>query len=292
MAKQLKIFLATDYSDSVRGAEHYALQFAEKTNAFLSILHVYDVPFSLPSNPNQYADAADRLRKSELLRLKQHFNDLMHSAGVNIASSNCECIVLEGSVSKQVNKESESAHMDIVITGTHDAGGFRKLLGGHTWDIIKKSQVPVLSIPQDAVMANIKSIVFATEYRKGELPGLRFLVQLAKHFDAELKILHVTNDALSLDFEKSQMEKFLSEIQTSVPYDKLTLELVHSTSIVEGLNKFCLTSKTDWLVMSHAKPSFLENVIMPSKSVTKEMSFQTQIPLLTIPDYYVALHEN
>ncbi len=293
MEKQFKIFLATDYSEAVMSAERYAIQFTESTNAFLTIAHVYEVPFNFPSEPAQYAIATEKLRKSELLRLKQHFNKLVHSLNVKLNNLNFECIVLEGTIGKQIWKEAEQSHMDIIITGTHGASGFRKmLLGSHTWDIIKKSEVPVLAIPRDAVLTKIKNIVFATEYRKGEIPGIHFLAQLAKKFDAELTILHITNDSLSKEFEKIVFEKFRADLQKNVSYDKLSLRLVHYTDIVEGLNNFCLSSKTDWLVLSHAKPFFLESIFTRVNSITKEMCFQTHIPLLTLPDFYAVVSEN
>lgn len=294
MEKQFKIFLATDYSEVVKCAERYAVQLAESTNAFLTILHVYDVPFSFPSEPTAYAQATEKLRKSELLRLKQHFNELLKSLGSNLTSENFECLVLEGAVGKQIRKEAEQSHMDLIITGTHGAGGFRKfLLGSHTWDIIKKSEVPVLAIPQDALMTDIKNIVFATEYRKGEIPGINFLVKLAKLFNAQLTILHIAkeDDLSKEESEKVELENFLTQVQEKVSYDKLNLRLVHYDNVVEGLTDFCLTTKTDWLVVSHAK-STLDNMFNVAKSITKEMTFQTQIPLLTVPDFYVPVPEN
>lgn len=293
MEKQFKIFLATDYSEAVKNAERYAIQFAESANAFLIILHVYEIPFNFPVDPVEYALATERLRKFELLRLEQHFNELLHSLDIKMNEKNFECIVLEGNVGKQIRKEAERLNMDMIIIGTHGAGGFRKfLLGSHTWDVIKKSEVPVLAIPQDAILTKIKNIVFATEYRKGEISCIHFLVQLAKYFNSELTVLHITNDTLSKEFETILFENFFTEVQEKVSYDKLTLRLVHYSDITEGLNDFCLSGKTDWLVMSHGKPFFLDKILSPEKSITKEMSFQTHIPLLIVPDFYVPKNEN
>ena len=288
MEKQLKIFLATDYSDAVMNAERYAIQFSKNTNSLLTILHVYNIPFNFPVDSAEYAKATEELRKHELLRLEQHCDQLLHSLDIKLSEVNYECIVLEGSVGKQIRKEAERSHADLIITGTHGANCVRKIFhGSHTWDVIKKSEVPVLAIPKDALLTNIKNIVFATEYREGEIPAINFLVQLAKKFKAQLTILHITNHALSKEFEKVAFENFRTEIQSKVAYDKLNLRLVHYDDVVEGLNDFCSFIKTDWLVMSHAKSFLLESIFSPIKSITKEMSFHSHIPLLAVPDFYV-----
>ncbi|MBA3705790.1 MAG: universal stress protein, partial [Bacteroidetes bacterium] len=46
MKQQFKILLATDYSEEVMNSERYAVQFAEQTNAVLTIVHVYEIPFN------------------------------------------------------------------------------------------------------------------------------------------------------------------------------------------------------------------------------------------------------
>ncbi|MGZ4034591.1 MAG: universal stress protein [Bacteroidia bacterium] len=288
MKRQLKIFLATDYSQAVINAERYAIELAKTTKSFLTILHVYEIPFSFPSEPSEYAKATEDLRKYELKKLEQHYETLLSSLDLHAAEVNCECIVLEGIVGRQIRKEAERAQMDVIITGTHGASGFRKFfLGSHTWDVIKKSKIPVMAIPKDAILTGIKNIVFATAYKEGDISGIHFLVQFAKVFNAALTILHITNHSLSKDFEALAFKKFKTEIQSKVSYDKLSLRLAYYDDVIEGLNNFCTSSKTDLLVMSHVKPFFLDNIFPPTKNNTKEMTFHTHIPLLTVPDFYV-----
>jgi len=293
MEKQLKILLATDYSEAVMNAERYAVQFAKNTNSFLTILHVYDIPFNFPIEHLEYAKATEELRAHKLQNLNQQYYKILRSLNIKTSEVKCECIVLEGTVGKQIRKEAEQLHIDIIITGTHGTNGFRKFfLGSHTWDVIKKSKIPVLAIPKDALLTDIKNIVFATEYREGEIPGIHFLTKLAKQFNAELTLLHITNYAYSKEFETLLFEKFKTEVKSKVAYDKLSLRLVHYNNIIEGLNDFCALAKTDWLVMSHAKSFLLENIFSPIRSTTKVMSFHTHIPLLTVPDFYVPENVN
>lgn len=284
MIRRLNIFLATDYSKAVMNAERYAFEFAKKTNSSLTIIHVYEIPFSFPVNSVEYIKESERLRKFEMQKLKQHCETLMHFLKIKLNEINWECLVLEGTVEKEIKSEAERTHPDLIITGTHGSSGFKDLFqASHTWKIIKKSNSPILAIPQDALLKDIKKIVFATEYREGEIPGVQFLIKMAKGFDAELTLLHITNHVITKESEVKGLEKFNSEIQNITTYDKLNHEIIYASNVTEGLNSYCMSTEADWLVMSHSKPLVFEKI----KSNTKEMSIQSKIPLLSIPDYYV-----
>jgi hypothetical protein len=74
-------------------------------------------------------------------------------------------------------------------------------------------------------------------------------------------------------------------VQDQVKYNKLTIRLLKGKDLTESLNDFCESTNAAWLVMSHDKTSLLVSLINPT-SVTKKMSYQTHIPLFTIPDGY------
>ena len=200
---------------------------------------------------------------------------------------NYECVIREGSAGKQIREEANEILHDFIIVGTHGAGGFRQfVLGSHTWDVIKKASFPVLAIPKDALFREIKNIVFATEYREGELPVINFLTQLAQQFKAELTVLHITSNEISEQSEKKISEEFTTELKNKIAYPNVKISVAHYTDITSGLTDFCSRVNAGWLVMSPEKPFFLEKIFNPSASMTKKMNFHTTIPLLSIPDYY------
>lgn len=285
----MNIFLATDYSNSVMNAERYAFEFAKNTKSTLTIVHVYEIPFSFPVESSAYIRESDRLRKFELQKLKLHCETLAHSLKIKQSELSWECLVLEGPIEKEIRNEANRAHPDLIITGTHHSSSFLKIFEeNHAWELIKKTSIPILSIPQNALFTTIKKIVFATEYRKGEITGLKFLIKLAAQFDAELSILHITDDTISKEFENDLFHQFKTEVQNNVLNYKLNLKLVSATDITEGINKYCISNNTDWLVMSHSKKFIFEKLFMPTKSITKEMTLNSNVPLLAVPDFYVS----
>ena len=262
-------------------AERYAFEISKKTDSDLTIMHVYDTPFSFPLETEEYIKEAERLRKFELRKLKGHCEKLMQSLNIRQNEINWKYVVLEGNIGSEIKKEAEHNRPDFIITGKHNSEEVSFLGISHAWQIIKKSNFPILSIPPSALLTDIKKIVFAAEYREGEISGILSLVKIAKKFDAELVVLHISNHMLAKDFETQLYDKFKADVQAKVPYEKLKLRLVYAEDIAEGLNNFCLSTKADWLVVSHSR-SF-----QFGKSFTKEMSLHSQIPLLVVPDFYM-----
>ncbi|TAL63286.1 MAG: universal stress protein [Bacteroidetes bacterium] len=287
MNTKYKILLATDYSEAVMNAERYAVQFAKATNSILVFLHIYDTPLPPPKITMSYKDMLVNTKAFEIEKLENHREKLFQTLNIKPGGIAGECIVREGLAGKQIRKEAKETDADFIIVGTHGATGFREVFfGSHSWDVIKKSSVPVIAVPKEALFTGFKNIVFGTEYREGEIPVLNFLTKFAKHFDAEVTVLHSTNYVLSKHFEKDMFERFRNDIKGKVVYDKIKIELIKSGNVVDGLNRFCERTKADLLVMSPQQPYLLEKIFTPDPSMTKKMSFHATTPLMTIPDFY------
>ncbi|MGZ3862191.1 MAG: universal stress protein [Bacteroidia bacterium] len=281
------LLLVTDYSDAALNAEKYAIEFAKNTHSFLRIMHVFD-----PIRANE--EGISELEKtdynpafSESARLKSHFLKTLRALHIKPEDLNFECVVREGSASQQIKAEATEVVHDLIIMGTHGAGALSKLLfGSHTWDVIKKSSTPVLAIPPEARFGKIKELVFATEYREGELPVINFLTQIAAKLQANLTVLHISNSAISASAEKKLAKDFAHELENKITFPNVSIQAVHSPDIIPGIDEFCKKKQADWLIMSPAKRNFIEKVIDLHGSTTKQMSFHTRMPLLSIPDYY------
>jgi len=287
MENKISILVATDYSEAVMNAEHYAVQLAKAHGFFLRFLHVFepqaaDQMGSFDAQKIDYPPVAYELKK-----LKTHVEALMSSIGYKPGEIEYECLAREGNPASQIIAEVKESFPGFVLMGAHGASGFREfVLGTQTWKVIKKAGVPVFVLPQDANFTGIKNIVFATEYREGELPVISFLGQLAKRFNANITVLHITANVLTEDLEKKISNEFMTELGNKPAYPGVQLRVEHATDVIDGIERFAEHSNTDLVVVSHEKPNFLERIFNPGSSTTKKLSVHTHTPLLAIPDYY------
>jgi len=288
MKKPLKILFATDYSDPAINAGRYALQMAKATSSIVSFIHVYEAPISvMNTEPIEYADTMDKFIKAENEILEMHRQKLVESVFPGMQTGQFECIVREGNAGIEIRKEAQEMEADLIIMGTHGVSGIQRVLfGTHTWDVIKNAEIPVLAIPIEAEWKGIHHITFASGEREGEIPAINYLVQMASEFNAEITVLHLSNYSVSEKFEAEMFARFRDEVKEKVSYNLLNLRLEFSNDIIQGINDFCMRYSSDWLVMSPEKRTLFEKVFLPTLNISKNLSFQSKVCLLSIPDYF------
>lgn len=287
MNKILKILVATDYSEAVMCAEHYAIQLAKSEGFSLRFLHVFEPPAADQVGSFDATKIDAQPGVVELNRLKRHVRKILESMGCEPKEVNYECIVREGDVVKQITEEVNESYPDFILMGTHGESGFREfVLGTHTWGIIKKTAVPVFALPKDAFYRGIHNIVYATEFREGELPVINYLAQFASRFSARLTVLHITSSIITEEFEKKITADFMHEVKARIDYPDIELRVEHATEVIRGIEDFTERYNADLLAMSHEKPYFLERIFSPNSGTARQMSLHTKMPLLVIPDYY------
>jgi nucleotide-binding universal stress UspA family protein len=292
MDTSLNLLLATDYSSASSAAERYALDLAGHLHARLSMLHVYRHPYhAISVNAEEFGHQRQDLHHAELKALQQHRNALLRTAGLSEKEMPGDCAVREGHIGKAVNEEAVHTEAALVITGTHAAHGLKEFIfGTHTWEIMKEAAVPVLAIPSGADFRGMKKILFATGYRDGELRALRFIAQFAHYFGATVDVLHISSGGLPKTEDLQCFEEFREKVRLQVPYAGVEVRLIHDDDAFSGLNHYCSHLHPDLVVMTPEKPFFAERVLIPGTSLTRKMSFHTQVPLMAVPDFSTPEH--
>jgi nucleotide-binding universal stress UspA family protein len=84
---------------------------------------------------------------------------------------------------------------DLIVMGTHGAGGFQRLvLGSVTEKVLRKTACPVLTVPPRTVSTSavpFKHLVCAIDFSEPSLAAAQYAVSLALEGDARLTLVHV-----------------------------------------------------------------------------------------------------
>lgn len=285
----MNILVATDYSSTTAAAERYAIRLAIATKSTLRFAHVLKPQLVGTS----MVFDAERIDYDPLLyqfdKLFDHVSGILQEMKIEPGELDHKCVVLEGNnIRKQLTRKADEEGVDLIITGTHNSSGLREwLLGSHTWDMIRNTSIPVLAVPDNAVFIGLSKLLFAAEYRTGEIPAIGFLINLANTLKAGVTILHISNTILSEEFEMHLLERFRQDIKSKLNDEHIDIRLIHHDGIIEGLNQYCDEHSVSWLVMSPERVSWLDKLSNPADiSISKHMSFHTHTPLLILPDSY------
>ncbi len=264
----INILLPTDFSENAQAATDFVCQFFDREKFRLHLVHAVVAPRSTPGmmiNITQkiMADAEEDLRK-EKIRLEDKFQVL-------------EEIVIQakqGYLQDLVPMFCRLYNIDVIAMGTFGENDLSsKFLGSNTEQIVRRGFAPILAIPREYELSDSLRICIATA--KDKIPqadGLRMvLASLSNNSRAKLSVLRV----LLSDNEKAHKSLQLNGRQIQVNVEK-------ADTAEDGINSHLENNDVDLLVVCHRHNSRLDYLF--SRSTTKKLTGQIQVPMLILPD--------
>lgn len=140
------ILVPTDGSPEGEPAIRYAMEVATEHGAAVLAVHVVNVASytGLPME-SSWNGVADALREEGEAAVER----VLELAPERVA---VETAVLEGAPGQVIVDQADRSNVDLVIMGTHGRGGLdRLLLGSVAEQVVRRSPVPVLTVPIGSV---------------------------------------------------------------------------------------------------------------------------------------------
>jgi hypothetical protein len=174
----------------------------------------------------------------------------------------------------------EDNDIDLVVMGMKGKGALEKIVGSTTTSTLKKIRTPLLIVPEKASFGDLKKITYATDYSY-ELNTHIYdpLVEFLKLFNGQLNIVHVQKNPHEGKQQELSEQKKMESIFSSFPYQ---YHNVTDSHVKHGIEAYLQHHPTDLLVMVTHERGFWERIF--GKSHTKEMVYNTHIPLLVLKD--------
>jgi nucleotide-binding universal stress UspA family protein len=272
------IIYPTDFSRCAENAMPYAIAMATALKYRIQIVHSIDAGGILKSevNPVRVLEEIQVLEKkaqNRLFRIKS-----------NAEKSGIACVteVIQGDTLTWLSKYLNEKRPFLVVMGTKGAGTLEnKVFGSNTYRVIKKTDIPVMAIPEKASYKGFEKMIFATDYEEKETENINFLIKLAKHHKASIDVVHVIETAFKNKEEKNYAHNLRDELAKKVSYGKLEYKFLYWDNIEERLEILLKESNADLLALVERKRNFIDRLF--HKSVIKKMVDHTQVPLLIFP---------
>jgi nucleotide-binding universal stress UspA family protein len=263
------ILAPVDFSEVSLNAVSFAAELAIRSAARLVMVNILQ--------KGEEEDEVKNKLKSVEAGLKKSFDSEL----------NCESFPAHGDLVTALRKITEAQHPDLMVMGTKGASGLKKLLiGSNTVNVISKTRIPVLVIPEvarfnDFLKKGKNRIVLATDLDSLENEGaLDILKEIALLIiEPKIRVLSVRSKNTRLAGSKRrERDLLLSFFNPEIESERVT---VFSKSVIGGIN-FYLNQKTEdtGLVAMIARDS--GHLIQ--KHYTREMASHTHLPLLVLHD--------
>lgn len=278
-----RILVPVDFSPTAEKAFRFALEIAGRSKGTVVLYHLYTSVASgllyTAKTKKLYNDQQESNLLKRLSRLKKKV-----TAGSDAVS--VSTIVGRTPIVNNILGFAEANHIDMIVMGTQGASGFKKaVIGSVASRIIKKSDIPVLVVPEKFEWKIPEQIVFASDCQPTDIQTLPVILSFAKAFKRGVNIIHVFSSNATETGKQVTKELFHTysfSFQRLFSDHRVKFQLMEAGSVMEAMENLEKKLPYDVLAMVRGKKSFFENYLL--KSFTQEMAYISRKPLLIIPE--------
>jgi universal stress protein E len=140
-----KILVPVDFSSRSLEGLRYAIQFAQKFVAKITVLHVLDLGYSRPMDVHATTDLT-RFARAALKDTQEQMRKSVRL--VKFGNVRFETAFVIGTPVEQISDFALAKDVDLIITSTHGLTGFKHvLIGSIAEHLVRQSRVPILVVP-------------------------------------------------------------------------------------------------------------------------------------------------
>lgn len=263
------ILVPTDFSEAASNAAEYAAHFAKDVNAQLVLLHVYPVPTPV----TELVINQEELQKEHEAHLKKVAKHLKKIADVEVT------YMAKMGLAVYVIQEEEK-HATLIIMGMKGVDKFSEVLMGSTTTFtLRKTQIPVLVIPEKTKYKKPEKIAFACDHDpRTSVNTLDALKALMQAFASKVYVVNIKRKKESVTVNEAMSGFRLESKQNDVVH---LYYFPEKADLVEGIIEFANEKKVDMITIIPRRYSLLERLFR--RSVSKKMAFHSHIPMLALP---------
>jgi nucleotide-binding universal stress UspA family protein len=264
----MQIIVPIDFSENSIKALEFALFMADKKNTKITLVHVVEMVYDFASQAAVALDSlfidGERLLKETIIKYEATGVEMDYKITDGVAS------ITTAKIAKEINAS-------LIVMGTQGASGIKKaLIGTTTVNLIREASCPVLVVPAQANIAEIKKITLALEFANHEEKFIDWVIYRSEKWGLGLEILHIqTNQGFKENLAILGMESYLNK---NYPGLKASIHTVNASNASEGLDLYMQEHDNLILVMCHEHRNLWDQIIQKSQSI--KMAYHTHIPLL------------
>lgn len=271
-----KILVPTDFSGNSKSAIRLAINWAKQQKLELVFVHVLHILRATRWTDSYFNTYAKKEEADCRIKLEKFIAAIYRSMGTKAGKHSF--IIIRG-ISADISMLDyckKNPGIDYICISTRGAGGIKKIFGTNTGNLITKSQVPVLAVPEGYRVSDIKNVMYATDLRDYD-EEIKKVIAFAYPLKAKIEAVHftwTTQAAIKEEFNTgTQKPKYKYGLQ--INYGKADAAL----SLVKNIQKQIRLMKPSVVIMfTDQRRSFFQKIFLSSKS--EELSFEAKVPLL------------
>jgi nucleotide-binding universal stress UspA family protein len=282
----IRILVPVNFSDYAINALDYAITLGGEIPSEITLAHCFPEIFDeedieIPEGTTDIGKIIQQKRESE----KKAFEEILEKTQANLNENQKKNISLKihfdiGYAEDVLLKLSNELKPDVIVMGTKSKGEtIKELLGSVTSDVVRKANVPVLTIPAESNinLNRINNILFITDFSGTDYKSLHKLILLIAPFKTVIHCVKV-NASTPDKWDKEKMNEFREYCSETYRNHKVETEILYGENFIDTLDKFILDNSIDIIAMTRKKRNIISSLFHPG--ITRKILFHTNIPLL------------
>jgi nucleotide-binding universal stress UspA family protein len=272
-----KLLVPTDFSETSENATHYAIEMANALSAEIVLLHVNQIPVSVPEFGITAFDVSE-MKTDSLITLKELAEKIKHSHP-NI--SKIEYYAEIGNSADVILEYAKNKKFEFVIMGNNGHGNnfIKNIIGSTSVSVSKKIEAPLIIVPPHVKYKKIENLAYASVYdadieTNKAISKVRDLNLL---FNSTLSVLHVIPENHSLNEQESFVDNF---VESKLAKTEHRTYIITENKVSVGILDFVKCHEIDMIIVEPKKHSIFHTLFYPS--ITNELAFKSPVPVLTI----------
>ncbi|GAA0879778.1 hypothetical protein GCM10009119_27470 [Algoriphagus jejuensis] len=264
----MNFIVPLDFSENSINALEFGLTMASRKQGKITLVHVVDMAYDFAS---QSAIALDSVYQ-ESNRQLQSYVDQYKSPDIEI-----DYVVIAGNMAISVARIAEERNANLILMGTQGASGISKtLIGTNAVNMIREATCPVLIVPAQAQVAEIRKVTLALEFANHEEPFIDWIVAMSNRWDLNLEILHIK---IHRDFKDELAVLGLEEyLGNKYPDEMIKIHTFYAENASDGLVRYMEEHSNMILVMCRQHRNLWDQILQKSESI--RLAYHTHVPLL------------
>lgn len=275
MTKTLRILIPTDFSPCADKALEFGLHLATGQKAELIICHLNPTPGTRDTiilANQQVASAIEMETEDAFQKLFLRYPSLK--------KINHRFIQKTGLSVSLISRIAKTEDVSMILMGTRGRGRSRSaFFGSVAAEVVKRSVIPVLVVPENAYIKSIRSILLATDFSKSNhTEAIKTLVSLAAIWQAEIHIVQVISNERPSEVALNP-DKVLewARVMNGIEHH---YHFVSSDDVQAGIMRYAYENEVQMLTVLSKSYNLLDQLF--HKSLTKQLVYHSRLPLLVL----------
>lgn len=286
-----KILIPIDFSDYSMHACRIGFEYASRMDAEVMLLHAYYTTF-IPSSLSYLGMGQEGPDEESIRvaynRVQMDVKRMIASIDEKVAIGELPDVtynytIREGLPEDEIIAYAKQYHPTLIVMGTR--GKSRKnleLIGSVTAEIIERTNVPLLAIPEELTFKSLKEarhLAFAISFNQQDLVAFDHFMELIKGYTPKI---HLFNISTSKDqWNEIRLTGTREYFKAQYPDFDIDFTVLDDGDLLVAVEKLVQQKHIDVITLTTHKRSMITRIFNPS--IARRMLFHTNTALLVIP---------